>query len=91
MPQDKKSFRHESLQDRDSIQALLKAITKGIAKGKVTLSDEDGDIALQPQGLLRFKLTAESDDNRHRIAIRISWQSEEENPERNKTLSVTGE
>ena len=38
---DKQNFRHESLQDTESIQVLLKALTRGIGKGRLTFSDED--------------------------------------------------
>ena len=40
----KKRFRYQSLNDSKSIQAVLKAITAGIAKGKVTFSDGDEKI-----------------------------------------------
>ena len=52
------SFRHESLQDQDSIRKLLEAITDGLAKGKMSFSDGDGEIVLEPDGLLRLKVTA---------------------------------
>jgi amphi-Trp domain-containing protein len=77
MRQGKKNFRHESLQDRDSIQAILKAITQGVAKGRLTLSDEEGEMALNPDGLLQLKVTATQDTDRHRLNVRITWQAEE--------------
>jgi amphi-Trp domain-containing protein len=88
MRQGKKSFRHESLQDRDSIQALLKAISQGIAKGKLTLSDEDGEMVLQPNGLLQLKVAATQDEEHHRINLRITWQVEAERPKKLKNLNV---
>jgi amphi-Trp domain-containing protein len=77
MQQDKKTFRHESLQDAKTIQDILKSITKGIGKGSLSFSDEDGDIIMEPEGLLNLKVTAEKDDNRNRLSIRITWQEEE--------------
>lgn len=77
MRRSKNSFRHESLQDAESIQQILRSITKGIAKGRVVLSDEDGDIVMEPDGLLHLKVTGEQDESRHRLNIRISWQIEE--------------
>ncbi|MCU7948286.1 MAG: amphi-Trp domain-containing protein, partial [Candidatus Thiodiazotropha sp. (ex Cardiolucina cf. quadrata)] len=82
------NFRHESLQDRASIQALLKSISQGIAKGKLTLSDEDDEMVMQPDGLLQLKVTAAQDAERHRINLRIAWQVEEERPKKSKTLRV---
>jgi amphi-Trp domain-containing protein len=84
----KKSFRHQSLQDEKSIQDILKAITSGIAKGKITFSDEDEKIVMRPEGLLDLKVTASQEENRNRFNIRISWQVEEKTVNRKKQLSV---
>ncbi len=87
MRQSKNTFRHESLQDSKTIQELLQSITRGIGKGKLTFSDEDGELMMQPEGLLNLKLTASQDEARHRIDIRITWQAEERTA-RKKPLSV---
>jgi len=84
----KKSFRHQSLQDEKSIQDILKSITSGIARGKITFSDEDEKIVMRPEGLLDLKVTASQEDNRNRFNIRISWQVEEKTVNRKKRLSV---
>lgn len=84
----KKSFRHQSLQDEKSIQDILKAITSGIAKGKITFSDEDEKIVMRPEGLLDLKVTATQEENRNRFNIRISWQVEDKMANRKKQLSV---
>ena len=83
----KESFKHESLHDAKSIQDVLKAVTKGMAKGKLTFSDEDGEILMEPEGLLNLKVTATQDETQNRVNIRITWQSEEK-PKRRKPLSV---
>lgn len=88
MKQGKKSFRHESLQDAKSIQAILKAVSQGLSKGRLNLSDEEDEMVLEPQGLLHLKLTANQEENRHRINLRISWQSEDEGPGK-KHLKIT--
>ena len=80
--QEKSSFRHESLQDAESIQELLKAVSKGIAKGKVVFSDEEGEIRMEPEGLLNLKLTASREEGRQRINLRITWQVDEKPPKR---------
>ena len=84
---DKNSFRHESLQDAKTIAELLKSITKGIGKGKLTFSEEDGEIVLEPEGLLNLKVTAEKEDMRHRLTVRVTW-SPQEQPKAKKPLSV---
>ena len=84
----KSSFRHQSLQDEKSIQDILKAISSGIAKGKITFSDEDEKIVMRPEGLLELKVTAAQEDNRNRFNIRISWQTEDDAVNKKKRLSV---
>lgn len=76
---DKNRFRHESLQDGKTIAELLKSLTKGVGKGKLTFSDQDGEIVLEPEGLLNLKVTAEKEDMRHRLNIRITWNPQDEN------------
>ena len=89
MKQEKKQFRHESLQDTDSIRAILEAVTQGLAKGKLRLSDEDGEIVLQPKGLLHLRLTAEQDDERQRLNLRVSWEAEKKKAGRKNPLVVS--
>ena len=88
MRQGKKNFRHESLQDRESIQAILKAITQGVAKGRLELSDEEGEMVLNPEGLLQLKVTATQDTDRHRLNLRITWQGEERKLKSSSSLKV---
>ena len=75
-------FTHESLQDTDSIKSLLKAISNGIGKGKVQLEDEDGMLTMHPEGLLRLKITGSQDDEKNRLNIRITWETEHKIPEK---------
>jgi amphi-Trp domain-containing protein len=84
----KTSFRHQSLQDEKSIQDILKSITNGIARGKITFSDEDEKIVMRPRGLLDLKVTATQEENRNRFNIRISWQVEDDGDKKKKSLSV---
>ena len=87
MNQEKTSFKHESLQDKDSVQDLLKAITKAIAKGELTFADEEGEIQHKPKGLLTLKVSARQDDSQNRVDIRIAWQSQDRQL-KNKPLMV---
>ena len=84
----KRSFRHQSLQDEKSIQDILKAISSGIARGKIIFSDEDEKIVMRPEGLLELKVTALQEENHNRFNIRISWQTEDDAVNKKKRLSV---
>jgi amphi-Trp domain-containing protein len=88
MKRKKNSFRHESLQNRDSIQDILKALTEGIAKGKVSFSDDDDSISMAPDGLLNLKLSVSQEDNRNRINLRITWEDRQKKPLKKSRLSV---
>jgi amphi-Trp domain-containing protein len=70
-------FKHESLQDKKSIQNMLKAIAKAIAKGELTFSDQEGEIVMEPKGLLNLKMTARKQDGEQRLDLRISWKTQE--------------
>ena len=88
MKRKKNSFRHESLQNRDSIQTILQALTEGIAKGKVSFSDDDDSISMAPDGLLNLKLIVSQEDNRNRINLRITWENKKEEKLKKSRLSV---
>ena len=88
MSQKNHQFRHQSMQDADSIEQILRAVSDGLAKGKLRFSDDDGELLLHPHGLLDLRLTAEEDDGRQRINLRVSWQRAEKKPARGKSLSI---
>ena len=70
-------FKHESLQDKKSIQNMLKSISKAIAKGELKFSDQDGEIVMEPKGLLNLKITAKKQDGEQRLDLRVSWKTQE--------------
>ena len=86
MKQVKKKFSHESLQDAQSIKAILKSITNGLAKGKVVLSDEQDDVVLEPKGLLALKVTATQDAEQNSLDVRIKWRTDPEVPKKRKLI-----
>lgn len=87
MSNNNQDFRHESIQDSKSIQDILKAITKGLSSGKLSLSDDNGEVKLEPKGLLNLKVTARQEDGQNRLDIRVSWQDKEKVLKK-KNLSV---
>ena len=89
MAERKSSFRHDSLQDSQAIQAILKSICNGLEKGKITFSDEDDSIIMRPEGLLDLKVTATQEPRKNRISIRIAWQADDADRKKKKKLSVS--
>jgi amphi-Trp domain-containing protein len=74
---DNHNFRHESLQDVEGIEAILQALSQGLAKHRLSFADEEGEIHLEPQGLLNLKLSASKEEGRQRLSLRLSWQVDE--------------
>lgn len=89
MKQNKKNFRHESLQDQQSILKILAALTEGLEKGRLVLSDENDEIVLSPQGLLQLKFSAAQEDNRHSFSLKVSWQTEDEKVTQKNILHIS--
>ncbi len=88
MKPEKNNFRHESIQDLDTIGEILDAITRGIKKGELLLSDEEGEMKLHPQGLLHLKVTGSQSESEDRLNLRISWQKPVEIEKRKRHLRV---
>ncbi|UCB54687.1 MAG: amphi-Trp domain-containing protein [Thiotrichales bacterium] len=67
-------FRHESMQDRETIVELLSSLQQGLEKGTLRFSDEDNEIVLEPSGLLNLAIKASSNAELNVLDVRISWQ-----------------
>lgn len=82
-------FKHESLQDLRSIGQYLKAITEGLEAGRVDLSDDNGQLALFPNGLLTLELRAKRRGNRAKLRVELTW-TEEKPKSKAESLRVRG-
>ncbi|QFT30280.1 amphi-Trp domain-containing protein [Roseibium porphyridii] len=90
MMERKGRFRHQSLQDKKSIQKMLDAIKRGIAKGELEFGDETGDITLEPKGLMNLRVTATVEDDQSRLDLRITWTSDSIDRKESGKLKVKG-
>lgn len=89
MSQSDGKFRHDSLQSRKSIKALLDALTKGVGKGELTLSDGDDTLILPVEDLLTLRLRADRSDGVCRVDLRLSWSAEDPKPKGKSTLDIS--
>ena len=80
-------FRHESLQDGETVKRLLNALVAGISKGRIELEDEDGAMILTPHGLAHLKISASQDDKKNRLDIRLTWYEDWE-PVKEKYMAI---
>ena len=82
MPQTTNEFKHESLQDCQSIVKYLEAIKDGFERGKLTLANGDNrEMILEPAGLLNLELKARHKDGRYKLSLKINWKEKEETPD----------
>lgn len=71
----KTEFKHEALLEADDVQDVLKAIAKGLGKGKLEFGEEkEGEIELNPKGLLHLKLSVSDEDDRQQFDIKVRWE-----------------
>lgn len=82
------SFRHESLQTQKSIKALLEAITKGIGKGELALSDDKGEFVLRPNDLITLRIKADRTDGASRLDLRMTWAEAADAPVEKGALKI---
>lgn len=83
-----RKFEHESLQDAVSLADYLDALKDGFAKGRLTFSDKEGDITIEPQGLIHFNVRAEQQGDRVRLAIDFSWKDRSSQLPTEATLKI---
>lgn len=82
-------FRHESVQDRQSIVRYLHALTAGIEKGHLELGTAERMLALDPAGPLELEVRAKRKSGRVSLSIRLHWREQE--PEQpSETLHIKG-
>jgi amphi-Trp domain-containing protein len=85
-------FRHESLQDRISIEQYLEALTSGFSTGQLKFTNEDGEIVLKPRGLVNFELRASRRQDRSRLTLKFSWKDgDSKDRNGNGRLQINGE
>lgn len=84
------SFRHESLQDKETIAEILSSLQQGLASGTLKFSDESNEITLKPSGLLNLTVNASSDNGHNVLEMRISWSSKKPNKLKKELKVSTG-
>ncbi len=75
MASQKSDFRHESLQDRQTIVRYLNALSEGIASGRLVLGTREEEIVLEPEGLLKLDVKARQKSDEAKVTFKISWKS----------------
>ncbi|MBD3403903.1 amphi-Trp domain-containing protein [candidate division GN15 bacterium] len=78
MASEETEFKHESLQDCDTIVKYLNAIGEGFQSGHLTLANGDGrEMEVRPSGLLKLDLKARRKDGRIKLSLKVTWKEQE--------------
>ena len=71
-------FKHESLQDCESIVSYLDALKEGFQSGALLFSMNGSELVLRPEGLINLNLEAKKKGEEVKLTIRLRWSEEEE-------------
>lgn len=76
----KNEFKHESMQDTESIVSYLQALCEGFQNNMLVLSSDNEQIVLEPQGLLKLTVRVTSQSGHNKFSFSLDWKesSEEE-------------
>jgi amphi-Trp domain-containing protein len=69
-------FKHESLQDGDSIVRYIDALSEGFQSGALLFCSEKQRLVLKPQGLVGLEVEAKKRGNEIKLALKFRWTEE---------------
>lgn len=70
------SFKHESLQDCDSITKYFNALSEGFCGGTLSLSTDSKRLLLKPHGLIRLEVEAKRKEGQVKLTLQFRWNEE---------------
>jgi amphi-Trp domain-containing protein len=73
----KNEFKHESVEDKETLIKYLEAIQEGFHKGVLILGTENHEIDLIPQNLIKLTIYAKNGKEGSEISIKMSWKENE--------------
>lgn len=67
-------FKHESLQDAQSVSKYLRALIEGLESGYLEFGNDDGEMELHPRGLLGMELRAKCKGGQAKVQLKLAWR-----------------
>jgi amphi-Trp domain-containing protein len=67
-------FKHESLQDCNSIADYLKVITEGFQNGELMFRNDKEQILLRPDGMIQMEVKARKKDKKVKLSVKLYWK-----------------
>lgn len=85
-------FKHESLQDGQTIHQYLEALAAGFQNARLELNSDGDGIVLHPDGLLKLTVKAKRKGDRCKLHLRLNWREKgpEELPKKRAPLLISG-
>ncbi len=71
-------FKHESIQDCQTIVKYLQALSDGFENKKLNLSSDGRNIIVTPGGLLKMEVKARKKADRVKLTLKLSWTEPKE-------------
>lgn len=78
MSNNPEEFKHESLQDRQSIVKYLNALSEGFENGQLVFANKDKQIIFEPRGLLKLDVKAKRKNEKVKLSLKFSWKEDSE-------------
>ncbi len=72
-----KKFSMETLQDRQTICKYLEALKDGFQNGRISLSNQDEILIVEPGGLIHFSIKARKKDDEIKLSINFRWEEQD--------------
>ena len=66
-------FKHESIDDSESISKYLEALRDGFEKGALVFSSDEKKLMVQPRGLINMAVEAKHKDDEVKLTIKFRW------------------
>ncbi len=85
------TFKHDSLQDRESVQQYLNILQQAFASGHLRLRMGDKLLELEPGEMIEFTLEAKTKGDRRKLSLKFTWKDEEKPAAGEETLVMEAE
>ncbi|MBU2551412.1 MAG: amphi-Trp domain-containing protein [Proteobacteria bacterium] len=82
-------FKHESIEDTDTIIKYLTALKEGFENGSLLFSSEDRKLILKPYGLINLEIEAKRKAEEIKLTLKLKWSDEgEETKAKSSSLTI---
>jgi amphi-Trp domain-containing protein len=80
-------FKHESLEDSDTIIKYLNALKEGFESGTLSFASDDQKLVVKPRGLINLDVEARRKGDEIKLHLKMRW-TEDVRPTETKTAPL---